>query len=101
MAVEFVVPICVVEGCESVAIPGGHHRCQKHYDEDYRTCTGCGKVSDDVDSRYSFGIYAGKLCVACCAGYRDNCGIDQPQGDPTKLAEFEAGGWDAIDGEPE
>lgn len=37
--------------------------------------------------RCSFGIYAGMLCVKCCAGYRDNCGIGQPQGNQADLDE--------------
>jgi len=66
------------------------------------TCGGCGKTSDDVEERYSFGIYAGRYCVPCCSTFADHCGVhDGRQGDVTTLHEFEAGGWDAIDGESE
>ena len=50
-----------------------------------RWCFGCAKIKEDVESRYSFGAYAGKLCVECCKGYRDHCGIDQAQGRPEEL----------------
>lgn len=60
-------------------------------------CTRCGEPG--AEPRYSFGIYAGRLCAECCKSYRDHCGLDQAQGDPTTLDEFEAGGWDAIEGE--
>lgn len=45
-------------------------------------CTSCGRERNDVEERYSFGIYAGRLCEDCCYKYRDHCGIDQPQGNP-------------------
>ena len=64
------------------------------------TCRRCGEVRRDVEERYSFGIYAGRFCVPCCSSYSDNCGLTAAgQGDPTTLHEFEAGGWDAINGE--
>lgn len=50
------------------------------------TCTSCGSTKD-VESRYSYGIYAGRLCRECCYGYRDHCGIDQEQGNPYTLEE--------------
>ena len=50
------------------------------------TCTSCGSTKD-VEPRYSFGIYAGRLCRECCFGYRDHCGIDQEQGNPYTLDE--------------
>jgi len=50
-------------------------------------CTRCGKIKLNVDERYSYGVYAGRLCDDCCSGYRDNCGIDQEQGDPRDLDE--------------
>ena len=50
------------------------------------TCTSCGST-EDVESRYSFGIYAGRLCRKCCYNYRDHCGIDQEQGNPYTLEE--------------
>lgn len=62
-------------------------------------CTSCGQERDDVESRYSFGYYAGRLCVPCCSKFRDNCGLDQPQGDVTTLSEFEYGGYAAIEGD--
>ena len=49
-------------------------------------CGYCHKLSDDVDTRYSFGVYAGRMCIDCCSGYQDNCGIGQPQG---TVAEYE------------
>lgn len=53
-----------------------------------QVCTGCGEVRapDSVDELYSYGIYAGRLCERCALGYRDHCGLDQPQGDPADLA---------------
>jgi hypothetical protein len=59
---------------------------------------GCG-ATKDVEPRYSFGEYAGRLCPECCRKFRDHCGIDQGQGDPTELDEFARGGRDAIEGE--
>ena len=76
----------------------GTQWCRECQDRE-RTCTGCGKVSDEVEPRHSFGEYAGRLCRGCCRSYRDHCGVDQPQGDPRELHEFEAGGWPAIEGE--
>jgi len=58
-----------------------------------RNCTGCGEERDDVEERYSFGVYAGKLCLPCCSKYRDNCGEEREdgsgggQGDPADLEE--------------
>lgn len=43
-------------------------------------CTRCGSTKQ-VEERYSFGVYAGRLCRSCAMGYSDHCGIDQPQGD--------------------
>ena len=62
-------------------------------------CTGCGEERDDVERRYSFGFYAGRLCEKCCTRYRDNCGLDQPQGDQTDTDEFVRGGYAALDGD--
>ena len=50
-------------------------------------CGYCQEIRDDVEVRYSFGVYAGKMCTDCCHGYRDNCGLDQPQGSPQDLDE--------------
>jgi len=63
------------------------------------SCTKCGTTDGEIEGRYSFGIYAGRLCLKCCGSYRDNCGEGQPQGDVTELDEFAYGGYDAIDGE--
>ena len=59
---------------------------QRDYDQD--CCTSCGDHKPgDVEQRYSFGIYAGHLCTACCRSYRDHCGLDRPQGDQRDLVE--------------
>jgi hypothetical protein len=50
-------------------------------------CRKCGQVKEDVEDRYSFGVYAGRFCIPCCSGYRDNCGVGQDQGDPADLDE--------------
>lgn len=53
-------------------------------------CTSCGAEDtpdNDVDLRYSYGIYAGRLCRKCCFNYNDHCGIDQEQGNPYDLDE--------------
>lgn len=48
-------------------------------------CTKCSKEKTDVEERYSYGVYAGRLCTKCCYSYRDHCGIDGPQGSPEEL----------------
>jgi len=64
------------------------------------TCTGCGQERDDVEQRYSFGYYAGRMCEECAyTKYRDHCGLGGRMGDPTELDEFEYGGYPAIEGE--
>ncbi len=50
-------------------------------------CPKCHEKKDDIEVRYSFGVYAGKFCTDCCAGFRDNCGVNQPQGSPNDLDE--------------
>ena len=50
-------------------------------------CTRCGKLSSDVEPRVSFGYSAGNLCVNCCYVYRDQCGLDRPEGHPSELDE--------------
>lgn len=52
-------------------------------------CSRCGEELDDVEERYSFGVYAGRLCRRCAIdGYVDHCGlIDGGQGNPTDLDE--------------
>ena len=73
---------------------------------DTNFCNSCRKSKPDVEKRYSFGFYAGKLCNACAfAKFRDHCGLATPQGgegkqgDPTELDEYLIGGPDAIWGE--
>ena len=50
-------------------------------------CPHCHEMKDDIQERYSFGVYAGKFCRDCCKRFRDHCGIDQPQGSPNDLDE--------------
>jgi hypothetical protein len=49
-------------------------------------CTRCGREAR-TEERYSYGVYAGRLCLECCRSYRDNCGVGQPQGSPNDLDE--------------
>lgn len=53
------------------------------------TCTCCGEYKPgDVERRFSFGIYAGRLCSECARKYVDHCGLDgYGQGDPRELDE--------------
>ena len=54
----------------------------------HECCSHCGESKpEEVKERYSFGVYAGRLCVSCCSTYRDNCGIGQDQGNPADLDE--------------
>ena len=46
-------------------------------------CMRCGS-EENVDKRYSFGIYAGRLCETCCFIFKDHCGIGQKQGTATE-----------------
>jgi hypothetical protein len=63
-------------------------------------CRGCQEERSDIEVRYSYGYYAGELCEDCARSkYRDNCGLDDGQGNPTDLDEFYLGGYDALDGE--
>jgi len=48
-------------------------------------CNSCGEIREDIEERYSYGVYAGTFCTQCCYKYRDNCGIDQSQGNPSDL----------------
>lgn len=52
-------------------------------------CPKCHKKRNDVDERYSYGVYAGVMCVPCAiSGFRDGCGEGkQPIG---TRAEYEA-----------
>lgn len=57
-------------------------------ENNHEFCSKCGKHDpENVQERFSFGVYAGRLCSDCCIDYRDHCGIDQPQGDPSNLDE--------------
>lgn len=82
-----------------------HPECEVACDEKiqaqrFDTCTSCGEHKPgDVGPRYSYGIYAGRLCTKCCSGYRDNCGLDQSQGKVEDTDEFAYGGYDAVYGE--
>lgn len=51
------------------------------------SCSECGTSKGDIRSRYSFGVYAGRLCKECCFMYRDNCGLDGEQGNYADLDE--------------
>ena len=59
-------------------------------------CFGCGKDGlDDVEERYSYGVYAGKLCTKCCYRYRDHCGVDDDeQGSPNEMIESGETYWE-------
>ena len=59
-------------------------------------CGGCGKDGlDDVEERYSHGVYAGKLCTKCCYRYRDHCGVDDDeQGSPNEMIESGETYWE-------
>ena len=50
-----------------------------------RHCFKCGEDKDDVEVRYSYGVYVGRTCTDCAMTYRDHCGIDQDQGSPAEL----------------
>jgi hypothetical protein len=56
-----------------------------HAEENLWVCTKCGTKSSKVEERYSFGIYAGRLCIPCCRSFRDHCGVDGGR-DATMLA---------------
>ena len=62
-------------------------------------CTSCSEERNDVERRWSFGFYAGRLCEKCCRKYRDHCGLDSPQGSVEDTDEFVRGGYDAVYGE--
>jgi hypothetical protein len=83
-----------------VAVAVNRGMCVACWDRDQSTCRGCGAVRDDVEVRHSFGIYAGRLCRACCSRYADNCGVGRlRQGRVEDLDEFMSGGYAAIDGD--
>ncbi len=50
-------------------------------------CNSCQEERNDIEERYSFGVYAGTFCTDCCYRFQDHCGIDQPQGSPNDLDE--------------
>lgn len=57
------------------------------YQKDHgERCSKCGQEAEDIEDRYSFGVYAGRLCPECCFKYLDHCGIDGEQGQPEELA---------------
>ena len=64
-----------------------HFECPICKEQGLSACGKCHKLSSEIEERYSFGIYAGKLCDECCSGFQDNCGLDQPQGSPNDLDE--------------
>ena len=58
----------------------------KEKEMETQECSRCHSTKY-VEERYSFGVYAGVLCIDCCTMYRDHCGVDQPQGSPNDLDE--------------
>ena len=52
-------------------------------------CPKCHEKKEDIDERYSFGVYAGVMCVDCAkSSFRDQCGLGgEEQGDPGDLDE--------------
>lgn len=50
-------------------------------------CTSCGEESETVEQRWSFGYYAGRICLRCAYKYKDHCGEDMPMGHPSDLDE--------------
>lgn len=44
-------------------------------------CPSCQNKRNDIDERYSYGVYAGVMCVPCAKkGYRDQCGLGASMG---------------------
>jgi len=60
--------------------------CYMNVEKEHEKCSQC-ESKDDVKERYSYGVYAGRLCKKCCLSFQDHCGIDQPQGNPQELDE--------------
>ena len=55
---------------------------------DTQECSYCHEQKPDIEERYSFTVYAGKMCDDCAySRYRDHCGLDGAQGDPNDLDE--------------
>jgi hypothetical protein len=50
-------------------------------------CPKCKEQVPYIAERFSFGVYAGRFCDECCSRYRDNCGLNEPQGNPADLDE--------------
>ena len=51
-------------------------------------CPRCYKYKSDVEKRYSFTIYAGKMCEDCAiSGFTDQCGIGRRQGTQAEIDE--------------
>jgi len=115
--VQEIIPLCT-KCTHVVTLDKGNNRSEmigcvtdsdiKNYEDAQRmcpiikesTCTSCGNVTEDVEERYSAGIYAGRLCISCCSEYRDNCGVTGEEQTPVEeLDEFAYGGYDAIYGE--
>jgi len=68
--------------------------------ESFVICTRCCEPKKSVERRYSYGYYAGRLCDQCAYdAYRDHCGLEGSQGRVEELAEFDYGGYSAIEGE--
>lgn len=52
-------------------------------------CPKCQQKREDIDERYSFGYYAGVMCEPCARhGFRDQCGLGMPMGDPQELDDY-------------
>jgi len=84
---------CFVQKNTAVWINREH--CEKI---DTQECPRCHEQVPDSDvyARYSFSVYAGKMCDGCAyGGYRDHCGLEGAQGNPQDLDEdYESdGGW--------
>ena len=52
----------------------------------------CPKCHDmvpesQIETRFSYGVYAGKFCEKCCYTYADACGLGGYQGSPSDLDE--------------
>jgi hypothetical protein len=61
-------------------------------------CPRCDKKRKDIDERYSFGVYAGVMCVPCAvSGFRDGCGETMPMG--TRAQYEEENGPGTYDGD--
>ncbi len=52
-------------------------------------CPQCRKETwdDEIQQRYSVGVYAGTFCEECCNSYIDRCGLDGWQASPNDIDE--------------